>query len=219
MEGGITEVMEANVGDAGLSQFDFDIVKVPSGGGLSWQVPNIDGNIEEVKEITGIMVHWTQARAFYRMEFTGESTPPDCHSDDCIVGIGDPGGSCLTCGYAQFGSDPKSGRGQACNLNRFLFIMRPDTFLPIVVKVPPTSVRIMKQFSTRLTSQKLPFYGVELSLTLKQAQNKSGIKYSEIVPAVKRKLEPEEIKQIAVYVEGVKNSFEKIKSKFNEACM
>lgn len=207
----IADVMAENVGNDTLTQFDLDVVKVPTGGYTSWEVQNLDGESESVKEISGIIVHWTQQRTFYRSEFSGDNSPPDCRSDDCVRGVGDPGGSCLICPYAQFGSDLKGGPGQACDLNRLLFIVQPDSMLPIVVKIPPASVSAIKKFFTRLTSRNLPFYGVEIGLRLQQVTNKGGIKYSQVQPVIKRILDENARKATEAYTNGIRAAFTKVK--------
>ena len=43
------EIMAENIGEGGITPFDLDRIKVPSGGGLTWEIPNIDGEILETK--------------------------------------------------------------------------------------------------------------------------------------------------------------------------
>src|SRR5690606_10620160 len=172
---------------------------------------------ENVKAIEGVVVLWKSPRAYWKedLESTGGGTPPDCASDDGLFGIGDPGGECAKCPFARFGSDSKSGRGQACKQFRLLFMVRPTDLLPLVVACPPTSIRPVKRYFLRLASQAVPFYGVITRLELTKTKNKDGISYSEVVPSVAKVLSKEERAKMKAYSEQLRPALERVQ--FNPA--
>ncbi len=172
-----------NVGVGGITEFDFDRIKIPAGGGLAFNVTTLEGETAE-KTITGVIALARDSRAYWKvpLDLSGGNTPPDCHSNDGLVGIATTpqghGGECAKCALAQFGSDPKSGRGQACKAIRQLFILRGDSLLPVVLALPPTSLKPAKQYMLRLAGQGVPYWSVLTKIGLEQAQNAGGIKYS-----------------------------------------
>lgn len=170
------EVIQANTGALGISQFDFDRAKVPSGGGLQFQ---LDDN-KAVPEIDGVIIAFQDLRVYWMDEFSqsGGGTPPDCISENCVQGIGDPGGNCTQCPFAQFKS---RGAGQACQQRRILFIARPDRILPLALSLPPTSLRnVRRYFRIQLVEEGLPFYGVITRLGLEEEKNATGISFAKV---------------------------------------
>lgn len=162
-----------------------DRIKVPSGGGLAWKVPTLDGKPKMLEAIEGIIVHHQMQRAYWSQPFTGAGTPPDCSSGDAEVGRGHPGGACAACPLAQYGTamtkEGTRGRGQACKQIYALYVMRPDELLPVVIPTPPTSIKTVQLYLARLTKIAKPFYGVTTRFTLTEAKNNDGIEYAEMV--------------------------------------
>ena len=201
----VKQVIEANIGTT-LSPFDLDRVKVPSGGGTLWEIPTLTG-LEDSKELTGVIIHWQDVRCYWHDEFSGTGTPPDCASDDGEVGIGNPGGTCKECPFAQWESSPKEGsKAQACKQVRRLFILRPGELLPMLVSVPPTSIGAIKKFFQRLAAQGTPFYGLVTKLELAKTKNAGGISYSEIVPTPDAVVDAETVRVL----EGLRETFRPI---------
>lgn len=204
----LREIMAANVGASGISAFDIDRIKVPAGGGTTFEVPSLEGP-QDAKDVTGVIIAWRDARGYWRESFdaTGGGTPPDCASDDGVTGIGDPGGDCATCPLAAFGSAMKSngeaGRAQACKQTRLLFVVREGDLLPILVVVPPSSLGGVRKYFLRLASGAVPFYGVLTRLELAKDRNKDGIAYARIEPSMVGRLSPEESARMKAYAESV----------------
>lgn len=213
----IASAIAANVGTGGISPFDLDRVRVPAGGGLSFQVPSLDGETEE-RELAGVIVAWRSPRAYWRESFdeTGGGTPPDCSSDDGVVGVGDPGGDCAVCPLARFGTAAR-GRGQACRQMRLLFMLRERDRLPIVVVVPPSSLRKVSAYFLRLAGQGQRYHDVVTRLVLEKTKNKDGIGYSEIIPSRAAVLAPAESAAIAQYAEGLAPVFAQVRVDQNDA--
>ena len=206
--GNLREALLENLGGAGLSPFDLDKVKIPSGGGLTWTVSTLEGE-EETKELLGIVVHVQNARAYWKDAFGGGSTPPDCVSDDAVTGHGNPGGACANCPYAQFGSDSRQ-RGQACKLIQRMFLLRPGDNLPLVVNLPPGSLKNAKKYLLRLVSAGQKASGVVTRITLEKDKNADGIVYSKALFQMAGKLAPEQAAAARAYGQALAPAFRRV---------
>lgn len=191
----VARVIKENMGAQGLTEFDLDAVKVPTGGRTSWEIPQLDGEAEDVKTFEGIIVYFKDARRFWKTSFdeSGGGMPPDCAAESDgeveMYGRGEPGGSCKTCPNAQFGSATK-GAGQACRTCRPLFIIRPDEVMPSVVPLPPTSIAACRKFFLRLGNKSIPYYAVVVRFGLRKTRSKAGQEYAEVQFAVSGILNP-----------------------------
>lgn len=200
----VVSALRENVGTS-LGVFDLDRVKIPTGGQTFWSIETLEGDTEAVKSLDGIVVAWKDPRAFWKDSFgsSGGNSPPDCSSDDGKYGIGEPGGPCATCQYAQFGTavndkgEPTDG--QACKQMRLILMVRPGELLPTAVWLPPTSLKPIKKLFLKLTSQGKFYSDVEMGFTLDVQKNKGGIDFSVAQPRVLRTLEPEERVAIREY--------------------
>lgn len=180
----LADVIRDNLGQQGVSEFELDRMRVPGSGGTKWEVVSLEG-AEHVDALTGIIVHWRHARAYWKTKIeersAGASKAPDCHSDDGIVGMGDPGGECAKCPFAEWGSKEGSERAQACKQMLLLFLVPPQSVLPQVVVVPPSSIKPVKVYLRRLAEKGLPFFGAVTSLRLEKTSN-ARFTFSRIVP-------------------------------------
>ena len=198
----IRAVIRANIGSGGVRAVDLDRVKMPTAGGGTWTVPTLEGDQQE-KELTGLIVGWQDVRAYWAEAFTG-SQPPDCASLDCVTGIGQPGGACKTCPYAAFGSaQGGAGAGQACKQIRRLLILQEGAVLPMMLSLPPTSLKAVRQYFIRLAAAQIPYYGAVSCIGLERAQNVNGIAYSRATFAVARLLTLEEAGRTEGYVRSL----------------
>lgn len=213
----LREVVDENIGAGGMTQFDLDRIKIPSGGGRTWLVPGLEGD-EDLREIDGIVVYWRDPRAFWRskLDDSGGGTPPDCASEDGEIGVGDPGGPCATCPYARWGSKGElfgdESRGQACKQMRLLFVLRPESILPVAMPLPPTSIRPVKQFFLRLAQKATPYYGVAISLGLEQDKNAGGIVYSKVVPKLVSVLDADQRAAVKSYRDSIRASLDTVRA-------
>lgn len=187
----VAAIVKANMGSLGVSQFDLDRAKVPSGGITKWEVPTLDGS-DFVDEVEGVIVGMKDCRVYWKMGLDdgGGNTPPDCYADDCLTGVGDPGGSCQACPFSQFGSAEK-GNGQACAQRRLLFVVRPTSTLPLVISLPPTSLRNAARFFLRIGGQGVAFWSCVTTIGLEKAQNGVGIEYAKATFKVREVLSDE----------------------------
>lgn len=200
----ILAAVRENIGNERVTDRDLDRITLPLGGSQNWAVPTLDGE-ESVKSLDGIIVHWTSPRAYWTdsMDGVGGSTPPDCFSPDGEFGTGDPGGDCFTCPLNQWGS-ADHGSGKACKEKRMLFLLRPNSMLPVVVQVPSTSIQPLKRYFLRLADNAMPYWTVVTQLKLEKAQSGGGIAYSRIVPTTGGPVPEEQRGQLKAYVDAIK---------------
>jgi hypothetical protein len=186
---------------------DFDRVKIPAGGGLTFEVPGDDpDNPDTVRELVGVIIDHHLTRTYWEnQEYTGESRQPDCTSPDGKIGIGEPGGDCRTCPMNQWGS-AAVGRGKACRAQRVIYFLREGTGLPIILTLPPTSLRNFDNFlSKRIVGQGRRTYGVVTKITLKKTTTKNNITYSQAQFSVDRDLTPPEKVNAVEYVREIRD--------------
>lgn len=200
----IGDVIRLNLGDEELNPVsDLEKIKTPSGGSTLWEIPDMEEGVREAKELEGVIVHTKTVRLYWAESFddSGGGTPPDCYSDDGVHGIGDPGGKCKDCPMSQWGSGPK-GKGQACSQRRLLFVMLPDSILPALISVPPTSLQSARQYLVRLAGRGMSAHSVFTKMTLTKDKNDGGISYSKINFTPAGKVENPELMQ--KYVDSLK---------------
>jgi len=203
-------IIRENMGNREVSAFDLDRVKFPSSGGIAWEVPTLDGS-DITKEIVGIIIYKRRGRVYYDAPYDGTLQPPKCSSPDGEIGQGDPGGFCKSCPMSQWGSargaDGAAERGQACSERELLFILRKNDVLPIIISIPPTSLRISTQYALRLASQATRYWHVTTRLELVKVQNANGIPYSQLKLSIISTLNPQEVKKIAAIVKSYQDVF------------
>jgi len=199
----LSSIIAENLGNEDITQFDLRKAKVE---GKTWIIPGIDQAIE-TKELVGIIVVKQTARSYWEkgIEEGSDMTPPDCASEDGEIGVGNPGGACYKCPLSQWGSDQKGGKGQACTKRTILYMLQEDDILPLVVSVPPSSLKNFKNYFLGLTSKNIPFFGVKTKLMIDEAKNGNGIKYSIIIPSMVEVLEPEVKTRVKSYSDSIKS--------------
>lgn len=210
----ILAVIDSNLQGEQISPFDLEQIKVPGGGSLSWQL----STGEEEKTLEGIIVYHKLPRGRWEgsIEDTGGGQPPVCVSEDSITGVGDPGGDCLSCPYAQFGTADK-GAGQACKQRRLLFLLREGNLLPAVVSIPPTSLKASKQYMVSLVSRGIPLHAVMTRVTLEKAQNATGIAHARAKFAMGERLTPDHAAQVKAYAESMRGLFGAVRIEHTDA--
>lgn len=203
----LKEVLQENLGGEAISAFELDRVKVPSGGGTTWEVPTLEG-VEDAKAIEGVVIYFKNQNAYWKEKYDGQNNPPDCVSNDGTVGIGTPGGNCAVCPLNAFGSE---GKGKACKNMRTLFVLREGDVLPLVLTLPPTSLKDARKYFLRLASKGIPYYGVITEITLEKDKNESGITYSKARLALKGVLDAETVKKLKTFQDSLKPALDAIK--------
>lgn len=169
----------------GLGAFSFDQVKIPSGGGLSFELPSDDPENPEVAQaIEGVIVHHQPKNVYFRDAFgSGETNMPDCSSVDGQTGVMTASGAeknCATCKFNQFGSALK-GNGKACQNRVDLYIMREGEMFPVVLSLPATSIKAFKDYLKAVVFRGKRLNQVVTKVSLKKAKSNDGIAYSTCV--------------------------------------
>ena len=169
----------------------FERIKIPSAGSMVFEVPGENpGEPDTVREFCGVILYHHPVYTYYRTPYTGGNNPPDCGSLDGITGRGDPGGYCRTCPYNQFGSGDNGGK--ACKNRRRLYILREEEIFPLLLSLPPSSLREFSKYVKRLLSRGWKSNSVVTRFSLQKATNAGGITYSRAQFAVDRPLTTEE---------------------------
>ena len=169
------DIIRANLKSQPLSLDLFDVVKSPSGGSTVFSVPSLAGE-EAAKDLTGIILDFTTPRAYWDTPDPIEGTPPVCLSQNSIISF--DGKACAHCPYNDFGSKDGESNAKACKESVLLFLLRPQSIIPLLVRVPVTSKGRFLKYSTRLLSTLTPISSVITKITLEKATSKAGKPYA-----------------------------------------
>lgn len=169
------DIIRANLKSQPLTLDLFDIVKSPSGGATVFEVPGLSGN-EAARELEGIILDYTTPRAYWDTPDPVEGTPPVCMSQNSI--ISENGKACAHCPYNDFGSKDGESNAKACKESVLIFLLRPGSIIPLLVRVPVTSKPRFLKYSTRLLSTLTPISSVVTKITLEKATSKQGKPYA-----------------------------------------
>ncbi len=192
----LAAILAENLAGDSLSLGDMPRVSVPAGGGSTWELPTADG-FENVKEISGVIVHQQIMRGYFESNIAAKGTPPACYSNDGVWGLGEPGGECAKCPLNQFGPNREA---KACKEKKALFIVRKDDPMPLLLRVPPGSLGALRSYMAGLATQsRRAFYTVETRIGLEKATSGQGIAFSKVSFSKVRDLDPNE----AAYIKDV----------------
>lgn len=179
----------------GLGSIPFDRVKIPSGGGLAFEVPGeTEDDTESLTELVGVILDHNPVNAYWAEKFAGGNESPDCSSYDGKQGVVRETGECRDCErcpYNQFGSD---GAGKACKNMHRVYILREGNPVPLILTLPPTSLKYLRNYVAKSIILKgFRCWQVITKVTLKKEKSKDGITYSRAAFALVDKLAPEQI--------------------------
>ena len=191
----------------GLGTIPFDRVKIPSGGGLVFEIPGDDGEDPDTeKELIGVILYHHPVNAYWAEKFSGGNEAPDCASMDGKTGVNRETGEvrdCASCPFNQFGSD---GAGKACKNVHRLYFLREDNPVPIIISLPPTSLKYMKNYiGNSILLKGMRSYEAITKITLKKEKSSGGIDYSRAVFAYVGKLNPGQIEAAKAMAEMLKD--------------
>ena len=169
------DIIRENLKNQPLSFQLFDLVKSPSGGSTVFSVPGLSGD-EAERELTGIILDYTTPRAYWDTPDPVEGTPPTCMSKNSL--ISEDGKPCAHCPFNDFGSKDGESNAKACKESVLLFLLRPDSIFPLLVRVPVTSKMLFLKYTTRLVSRLTPLSSVVTRITLEKATSRAGKPYA-----------------------------------------
>ncbi len=196
----LTDAMSQELEGLSLS---FERIKIPSAGSTVFELPGEeDGEPENLKEFTGVILYHHPLFAYYRDKYAGGNEPPDCGSFDGITGEGDPGGACAKCRYNQFGTG--EGGGKACKNRRRIYILREGEVFPLLLSLPTGSLKEFTRYIQRLLSRGKKSLSVVTRFSLKKTVNAGGIAYSQAQFRVDRVLTEQEQSVVTPLADQVK---------------
>ena len=195
-------------------ELSFDRIRIPSGGGLAFEVPIDDDEVDTVKEIVGVIVDHHRVNAYWPAAFSGQGGPPVCSSVDGKMGVAPPDSevewagserSCLSCPFNQWGSDETGTGGKACKNMVRLYILREGEAFPLMLTLPPTSIKNWANYlAKRVLGRGLRPHQVVTRIGLKKEQSRSGITYSQATFKLAGVLGQEAQAQMAAYSQSIK---------------
>jgi hypothetical protein len=210
----LVQTLQNNLSGQSLKMFDLDRVKVPSGGMIAWEVPSLQGP-QVMQSLEGIILLSKDNRSYWDKKYGsgGGSEPPTCSSADMSIGVGLPGGDCLKCPMAQFGSavDEKGqpGKGQACKHVKLMLFLREQDMIPLLISIPPSSVKVAQKYFLRLAGAAKPYQTVTTILKLRKERSSGGVEYAEVDFSMGRELNSEEVKNCIEISMALKDVFVK----------
>lgn len=138
--------------------------RLPSGEGDKIKIVKAGEIVDEVEELTGVILHFIPLqKACYKKPYSKNDpkVPPDCSSKDGITGEGDPGGSCVKCEFNRYNTAHNGGKGKLCKDIMTVFLLLPEHVMPIRIPLPPTSHKPFKTYRNDLTDlRRGTYYGV-----------------------------------------------------------
>ncbi len=183
----------------------FPRAKIVSGGAAQFEVPSDDpDNPEYVKTLEGVILFNHSACSYWPEDSDSEeNTPPACSSADGKLGIGDPGGSCIQCGFNMFGSG-SDGKSKACKNMRMLYLLRSGEYMPLQIALPPTSIKPFREFLNQCFAlRRRATFGSLVQIGLKRAVSGSN-SYSVATFRLLSDFEGEALAQIRAYADSFK---------------
>lgn len=198
-------IEDALTADEELEFADLQLIKMPKSD--VWRLA--DGDIYDALE--GILLARTKMRAFWGPIIDDDGNivpsndddrrPPDCSSLDALSGrpasldlaerfgmvLRDNGTcDCRTCPMAQWGTATDDlgnpTRGQACRTNTMLLFAVENLRTPLVLRLPPTSAKPMREYCVSLQRDRgLPYWGTWTKLSLR-TDSSGKMEWSVIVP-------------------------------------
>jgi len=175
LSGNALEIIGENLKGQALSPALFDVIKSPSGGSTVFAVPGLSGE-ESEKELSGIILGYTTPRAYWDTPEPVEGTPPVCFSKDSIMSSERK--VCGSCEFNDFGSKDGDSNAKACKESVELLLLRPDSIMPVVIRVPVSSKQTFLKYMTRLVGRLISLSGVVTKITLEKAVSKGGQAYA-----------------------------------------
>jgi hypothetical protein len=180
---------------AGASELPVTRIKVPSGGGKYFTV---DDDLPPAAAIEGVIMAAQYMNVYWDKPMGEGDSAPTCSSADGMSGWYIMDGelmerSCLSCPMNKMRS-AANGRGKACKNIVKLMMLVDGQALPVEVKVPVMSVANFSRYLAReIVARNLKIWQVTTKLTLKEATNGNGIKYSQITFECTGRVDDEEI--------------------------
>lgn len=207
----LVETLQETLGGR-LRPYDLQRIVWPSGKATTWEIPTVGGDTVPAKEIVAVPILTTVSRQFWERKSVGaDTTPPVCKSDDGEHGhptergreLGATG-DCRTCPLAQWGPN---NTPPACKERRDLFILREGDMFPMVLSIPPSSLKVWKEYVRPLGLQGLPHWMAITRFKLQTATNPNGDPYAQLKLEFVGKIDPSQKEILKQYREALIATF------------
>ena len=123
---------------------------------------------EPVDEFTGIIVYTKETNVYYKGRYkAGQNEQPDCFSPDGKVPTTEKpqAPTCKVCPHNQYGSAP-GGDGKACKNTRPVYFLVDGGIIPKVLRVPPTSLGMVKQYMLNVAADYGSYMAVKTRVSI-----------------------------------------------------
>ena len=153
------------------------------------------------KTLQGVVILKQKVRGLWK---EGEKMPL-CSSLDGISGLNrvdDLRHPCLTCPNNKWKSG-KGGQGKECKeMRRIMIVENTEDIFPVLLNIPPTSIKIFDAFVSALISKKIALLMTNVKFSLEKAEAQ-GFKYAKIKMGIGEPLTEAQI----LKVDAVKQQF------------
>lgn len=213
----VAELLEENLGGEGIGRFELERIKVGAGGAPGFVIIPPDGGDEDIaKEINAIIILQHSCRTYFKTSMAesegggGTAVLPDCQSQDGVTGKGNNGeGSgvhdCGTCPQAQWGSEPKRGRGQACRSQKAVYLYREGatSVFPSMLLIPPTSLKPWRKYGVGLVGKGIKLTAALHVLATEKGVSADGQDHTSVAARFGRRLTDEELIDVQMLAESI----------------
>lgn len=190
----------------GLGAIPFEKVKIPSGGGLAFELP---GETEDepvmATELVGVILDHHPVNAYWAEKYSGGNEQPDCSSYDGKQGVERETGEihdCSKCPHNQFGSD---GAGKACKNIHRCYILQEGSPVPLVLALPPTSLKYLRDYiGKKILLKGMRCWDAVTKITLKKDKSSDNITYSRAAFAFVKALDEDQRAEAKAMAETIK---------------
>jgi len=193
----------------GLGTIPVDRVKIPSGGGIAFELPGeTEDEAESATELVGVILHHHPANAYWKEKLEdGGNEQPDCSSFDGKTGVEKETGECKSCAECPFNKFGSDGAGKACKNVHRIYLLREGSPVPLVLSLPPTSIKYARDYIGKsIVIKGMRSHHVVTKITLKKEKSSSGITYSRAAFALVGKLSPEQIAAAEIMAATIKQT-------------
>ena len=115
-----------------------------------------------------------------RIDYNGDNLPPDCSSNDGIIGIDQEANNTTVPRVHETNLVARTDGGKECKTDVHCISCLMEV-MPRLISLPSTSLTNLSKFQTQLLMSRRRIFDVNVKITLVKAQSKSGISYSKYV--------------------------------------
>lgn len=138
---------------------------------------SLEGDDKPYDELPCVVLDGKNSRAYYASAYdpkaakAGTLNPPDCKSNDGIIGIGKPGGECASCPLAKWGDN---GTPPACALSYDRLIFDFHTGQLGIMSFARTKIKAVQEFQRAIRARNggsIPMWAYKVKITSERREN------------------------------------------------